>query len=63
MPVSDIYNPYIRSKREHDQALIMLKEAHALEAHRERLVKEGKMTKVVEYDPVQRLTKIWYKRV
>ena len=58
--ISELYNPYIRSKRERESALVMLNEAKELEAYREEQVRLGKLRKVVEYDKAQRLTKIRY---
>lgn len=56
-------NPYQRTRREKSVADIALAKAHALEEERERLVKEGKLRKIVTYDPVQRLTCIHYEKI
>lgn len=61
--MNDSFEPYHKSQRERAQALEMLALARKQEREKERLVAEGKLQKIVDYDPIQRLTRIWYKEI
>ncbi|MBR1525063.1 MAG: hypothetical protein IJ640_00185 [Prevotella sp.] len=61
--IGNYYDSYRRSHREREAALAALAKARRQEAEKERLVRQGKLRKVVTYDPIQRLTTIHYEKV